>query len=93
MRPRIADAASGYTDKKRLRRFSCRLRTARDGGKEKTMKKARDQKPIHTIPDGVYEGGLLERKLRLEERQETTRKAQDAQGNGYPAPSSEKDGR
>lgn len=45
------------------------------------MKKARDQEVIKTIPDGVYECGILKGKREKQPSEFTT----DAQGNGYPA--------
>lgn len=50
------------------------------------MKKARDQKPVRTMPEGVYEGGLPEPPLTQDAARKNEEIAEDFQGNGYPLP-------
>lgn len=48
------------------------------------MKKARGDTPIHTIPSGVYEGGIIHEKIKENHHSSLTDMATDIQNNGYP---------
>lgn len=48
------------------------------------MKKARGDTPIHTIPSSVYEGGIINKKIRENHHSSLTDMTTDAQNNGYP---------
>lgn len=54
------------------------------------MKKARDDKRLQTIPEGVYEAGAMNRELRKNNSREVNDLTTDAQGNGYPIPENKK---
>lgn len=47
------------------------------------MKKARDDKPIQTIPKGAYEAGVINPALR-KSKHDINDITTDLQGNGYP---------
>lgn len=55
------------------------------------MKKAKDDKRIQTMCEGVYEGGILNKELRKNQGQELNKKTTDLQGNGYPVPKAQKE--
>lgn len=48
------------------------------------MKKAKDDKRISTIPDGVYEAGVVGHGQAMIKTAMKIRPSTDAQGNGYP---------
>lgn len=48
------------------------------------MQKAKDAKPIRTIPKGVYESGLINHDLHQQKTSTCNDITTDAQGNGYP---------
>ena len=48
------------------------------------MKKAKDDKRISTIPDGVYEAGVVGHGPSHEKNSQENTPSTDAQGNGYP---------
>lgn len=48
------------------------------------MKKAKDDKRISTIPDGVYEAGVVGHGPSHDKNSHENTPSTDAQGNGYP---------
>ncbi|MCI9419064.1 MAG: hypothetical protein HFG32_03485 [Eubacterium sp.] len=48
------------------------------------MKEARQQRPVRTIPDGVWEASRPEKKENRSRSGSGNNPAIDAQGNGYP---------
>lgn len=52
--------------------------------KEAAMKKARDDKPVHTIPKGAYESGNINAELRKNKNNKLNDITTDSNGNGYP---------
>ena len=48
------------------------------------MKKARDDKPVHTIPKGAYESGNINAELRKNKNNKLNDITTDSNGNGYP---------
>lgn len=48
------------------------------------MQKAKDAKPIVTIPHGSYESGIINHELHKEKSSSLNDITTDAQGNGYP---------
>lgn len=55
---------------------------SRKNDQEVSMKKAKDDKRISTIPDGVYEAGVVGHGPSHEKNSHEN--STDAQGNGYP---------
>lgn len=48
------------------------------------MKAAQKDKPIHTIPDGAWEAGIINEDHDRKKRQNPNDITTDSQGNGYP---------
>ena len=57
---------------------------SRKNDQEVSMKKAKDDKRISTIPDGVYEAGVVGHGPSHEKNSHENTPSTDAQGNGYP---------
>ncbi len=48
------------------------------------MKKARDDKPVYTIPEGAYEGGTMNKEIHSNKNNKPNDRTTDHSGNGYP---------
>ena len=56
-------------------------------GKRRIMKEAEKDKPVRTIPNGVWEGSRPGKQENQSETRYVNKQTTDAQGNGYPIPS------
>lgn len=48
------------------------------------MKVVQKDKPIDTVPKGVYEGGIINQTMQDKKSQHLNDISTDSQGNGYP---------
>lgn len=55
------------------------------------MKQAESEKPIHTIPKGVWESSYPYKKGNKSKKEHLNEITTDAQGNGYPVSNSRQD--
>ncbi len=55
------------------------------------MKQAESDKPIHTIPKGVWESSSPYKKGHKSQKEHLNEITTDAQGNGYPVTNSRQD--